>query len=65
MTRNDKLLIALLATWVMNLVLACCRPALDSEFPSREGVTVVVTGKEGSCFFADASSKRFAGVPCP
>jgi hypothetical protein len=64
MSRNDKLLIALLCTWVMNLALACCRGHLEPQFPPL-GVTVVVTGQDGSCFFADASSQRFAGVQCP
>lgn len=59
MNRNEKILLALLCTCIVNVILACCRPA-------PYDITMIVSTDAGtSCFVHDGGTGGyFKKVPC-
>ena len=63
MTRNNKIVIALMCTWIVNIILSCCRPRLEKDLPPY-GVTMVThestdAGGGAACWFADSATSGF------
>ena len=62
MTRQEKIIAALVCTWAVNIVLACYRPKLERDLPPY-GVTIVVSGDAGGCWSPEGGI--FRKGPCP